>query len=166
MLAVVRRPVGPDATSEDVEADLASAGAALLVETVDRLAEGNVHEQPQDNLSATYAPRITREDGAIAWTDTAVQIHNRVRGLYPWPHAYTYLEGRRLIVLRTTAGAAAEPASAPGTILSSGGDAIVVQTGGGWLAITALQPEGKRAMSAREFVAGRPLRAGARFTTT
>jgi methionyl-tRNA formyltransferase len=167
MLASVRRSIAPDATSEDIEADLATAGAALLVETIDRLALGPVPELPQDAARATYAPRLQREDGLIVWSETAQRVHDRVRGLHPWPHAYTFLDGRRLIVLRTRLEPATVPPSPPiaaGTVVAASGDEFVVETGAGRIRITEIQPEGKRTMTTREFLAGRRLRPGARLS--
>ena len=162
MLAARARPIGPDETSEAVERDLAAMGGGLLVDVVHAMAEGAANEEPQDEALATYAPKITREDGLIDWSRGARAVHDQVRGLYPWPHASTLLDGVRLIVLRTHV----EPASAypqrPGTIVHVSRDAIHVATGSAeGIAIEQLQPEGRRPMSAREYLAGRPLAPGA-----
>ena len=164
MLARVTRLVGPDETSEEVEHDLAAMGARLLLEVVDRLDEGTIESEPQDHSASSYAARLTKAEGLIDWTQTASAIHNRVRGLHPWPHAYTYLEGERLIVRRTRmTGARAN--EAPGTIIAADGGAITVATGGnGVIAIEELQPEGRRPMRTRDFLAGRPIAPGSRFT--
>ena len=179
MFAKVTRPIPGDATSADVERDLAVAGARLLVEVVDSLADGTAREEPQDDSLATYAPKITREESPIDWTQPALAIHNQVRGLNPWPHASTTLDGARLIVTRTLPDSEdlrrTHPRSAglragtievppPGTIVDAAGDAIRVVTGDGVLRILALQPEGKRAMTAREFLAGRAVRPGTRLS--
>ena len=163
MLAKVKRPIGPDETSDVVERDLAALGAPLLVDVVDRLAAGPIDEERQDFMLATYAPKITRDEGLVDWTLPAAFIHNRVRGLYPWPHAHTYLDGARLILLKSRVED--EPTTAPpGTVVEISRNAIHVATGHGWrLAIERLQPEGKRPMEAREFLAGRALQTGARF---
>ena len=163
MFAKAKRPIGPDETADVVERDLAELGAPLLVEVVDQLAAGTASEEPQDYMFATYAPKITREDGLVDWTLPAAFVHNRVRGLYPWPHAYTFLDGERLIIRRTHV--LPEPGAAPpGTVVRVTADAIEVATGhDGRLAIDELQAEGRRPMAAREFLAGRPIRAGARL---
>src|SRR5205814_7479295 len=93
MLAVRRRAIDPDETSEAVERDLAELGADLLVTTLDRLAYGPIPEEPQDEAHATYAPRLTKEDGVVDWSRSAVDIHNLIRGLHPWPHAFTFWRG-------------------------------------------------------------------------
>lgn len=164
MLATVRRPIGPDETSVEVERDLAALGADLLVATIDRMASGGVREIEQDERAATYAHRLTKNEGLIDWTKPAGDIHNLVRGLHPWPHAYTFLNGNRIIVLRTRA-ASKFPDVDPGTIVSAQGDALDVAAGLGAVEVLELQPEGRRAMGAREFMAGHRLAAGDRFTS-
>ena len=164
MLATVKRPIGPDDTSDVVERDLAELGAALLVEVVDRLAEGPVEGERQDFMIASYAPKITKDEGLIDWALPAAFIHYRVRGLYPWPHAYTFLDGTRLIVLKTRVEDD-ETDAPPGTIVAVSRDALHVATGPNWrLAIEQVQPEGKRPMTTRDFLAGRPIRQGQRFS--
>jgi methionyl-tRNA formyltransferase len=166
MFAKITRPIGPEETSDVVETALAEMGAELLVAVVDQLALGTAHEEPQDATQATYAPRLTKEEGLIDWTQAASTIHNRVRGLYPWPHAYTFFNRTRLIVLRSsvatrTAGASA---SAPGTIQGATSEAIQVATGDGELAILEVQPEGRRAMRVHDFLLGHRLAAGETFS--
>src|SRR6266850_1329854 len=109
---------------------------------------------------ATYAPRLTKEEGLIDWSQPASSIHNRVRGLHPWPHAYTFLDGARLIVLRSHPEAALTD-QPPGTILRVTPEAIHVAAGNReQLAIVELQPEGRRPMKARDFLAGHPVSPG------
>jgi methionyl-tRNA formyltransferase len=176
ILAMCRRPIGPDETSEEVERDLARLGAAVLLQTVDALSAGSVEEMPQDETVATYAPRLRREDGLVDWQLPAADIHNRIRGLHPWPRASTLCRGRRLILLRSvlvTSGREHSPEgmsqpvspNAPGTILEAHGDRLMIATGRGVLAITELQAEGTRPMSVREFLAGHRLSVGERLTS-
>lgn len=164
MLARVTRPIGPDETSEEVEHDLAETGAKLMVDVIDQLEEGGITSEPQDHSASTYAAKLTKAEGLIDWTQAAAAIHNRVRGLHPWPHAYTYLDGERLIVHRTRVPADRSDAP-PGTVLGAEGGAITVATGGnGVLVIEELQPEGRRPMRTRDFLAGRSIGPGSRFT--
>jgi methionyl-tRNA formyltransferase len=163
MLAKVTRPIGPDETSDLVERDLARLGVPLLLKVVEQLASGNAHEEPQDDALSTYAARLTKDEGLIDWTLPAHAIHNRVRGLHPWPHAYTYASGSRLIVLKSRVedGATHE---APGTVIDASREGLQVAAGGGSrLALLELQPEGRRAMPVRDFLAGHPIPAGARL---
>ena len=163
MLATAHRPIGPDETSEDVERDLASIGAALAVSTIEGLVDGRVPELPQNDADATYAHRLAKDDGVIDWTLSAGQIHNRIRGLHPWPHGFTFLGDKRLILLRS-APSADIAGSEPGTVLEASGDRLRVATGSKVLNLLELQAEGKRPMPAREFLAGyADLRQGARF---
>lgn len=162
MFATARRPIGPDDTSDQVERDLAQMGAALLVTVLDELAEGRATEVPQDDQRATYAPRLQKDEGRIDWTETAETIHNKVRGLQPWPHAFTQLEGERIILLQTRLGAPVT--SAPGTVVRAGSEGIVVAAGSGRaLVIERLQREGRRPVDAREFLAGRAIPEGTRL---
>lgn len=163
MLAKAARPIDPDETSVDVERDLARIGARLLVTALDDLAAGRATETPQDDSAATYAHRLTKEDGLVDWRLPAARIHNLIRGLHPWPHAFTYLRGQRFILLRSSVSA--DAVSAPGgTILEAHGDRLTVATGEGALLVREIQAEGKRSMTAREFLAGHRLAPGDRFT--
>jgi len=155
-------PIPSDATSGEMESTLAAVGAELLQPVVDALDAGRAIETPQDHATATFAPKITKEEGAIDWREPAAVIHNRVRGLQPWPLASTTLAGRRIVVRRTgvRTGAAADP----GRVLSARGDELIVACGSGTaLQILEIQPEGKRTMTAREFIAGRGVAEGDRF---
>ena len=160
MFAKAVRRIAPNETSDVVERDLAELGAALLVRVVDQIAAGTSREEPQDASLATYAAKLTKEEGLIDWQRPAIAIHNQVRGLHPWPHAYTFIDGARVIVLRTRLTGAASDAPG-GSVVHADADGIQVAAGAGSvLAIEALQPEGKRPMTAREFLAGRSLPAG------
>jgi methionyl-tRNA formyltransferase len=166
MLAQVVRVILPDETASDLEAALADIGASALTSVIPHIARGTTKPVPQNDSLATYARRLTREEGLLHWDRTAEAIHNAVRGLYPWPHAYTFLDGQRYIVLRTEL-AEASPGHAPGTVIECRGDRLVVVCGDGHLIrILQIQPEGRRPMSAREFLAGRPLSPGVRLTAS
>lgn len=158
-------PIPPDATSGEIEATLAVAGADLLLTVVDDLAAGRAVERPQDDALATHAPKITKQEGTIDWTDSARSVHNKVRGLQPWPLASTTLHGVRYVI-RRSALTGQITAAEPGAIAMAHGDDLIVATGGGSaLRILELQPEGRRAMTAREFLAGHRLVVGDRFGT-
>ena len=163
MLALTACPIGPDETSEAVEARMAVEGARLLLTVVDAMADGPVPEIGQDEAQATYAHRISREDGVINWSRSARDIHNQVRGLTPWPHAFTWLDGQRLLVRRARVEAATA-AAPPGTVLEASAGRLLVSTGEGTLEVLELQAEGKRPLAAREFLAGRRLAPGTTFT--
>ena len=162
MFATVTRAIDPDETSVDVERALADLGATLLVEVACALAEGRAVETPQDDTAATYASKITKEEGAIAWSLPAERIHNLVRGLQPWPLVSARIGGGRVLIHRTARLPAVSP-DPPGTIVRAEGDRLEIAAGDGHvLRVLALQPEGRRAMTAREFLAGRQVIPGTR----
>jgi methionyl-tRNA formyltransferase len=166
MLAKVKRPIGPDETSDVIERDLAVMGADLLVTVVDQIAVGSQHEELQDFMLCSYAPRLTKEEGLIDWSLPASYIHNRVRGLYPWPHAYTYLADTRLILLKTHVEDASAGAP-PGTVVAVSRDALHVATGHeGRIAIDCMQLEGGKPLGVRDFLAGHRIAAGERLGRT
>jgi methionyl-tRNA formyltransferase len=164
MLATRTRPIGAEESSDDVERDLARLGADLLRSTVDELAAGLVTATPQDESRATYAPRLTKDDGIVDWSWSAERIHNLIRGLHPWPHAFAFLNGQRLILLRSTAVVGAQSDVAPGTIVEATGDRLRVSAGGGVIQLEEIQTAGKRPMRARDFLTGHHVAPGARFT--
>lgn len=162
MLLTGRRPIGDDETTPVVEAALANMGATLVLEAVDALAQGAAAEQAQDHARATYAPKIEKREGAISWDLAAREIHNRVRGLQPWPLVSGSLDGKRYLVHRTEV--TRERTATPGSTLLARSDGMYVAAGDGLLLrILDIQPEGKRVMAARDFLAGHRLPAGARF---
>jgi methionyl-tRNA formyltransferase len=164
MMAMTRRPIGPDETSVEVERALADLGAPLLLEVVDALERGTAREIPQDDSQATYAAKIERSEGAVDWTLPARRVHDRVRGLQPWPLVSTLLDGRRYLLHRTVVTGAHDD-RAPGTIVEASGDRFEAVCGdGGVLRILTIQPEGRRMMTAREFLTGYRIEPGARFT--
>jgi methionyl-tRNA formyltransferase len=164
--AVASVPIPPDATSGELEGTLARIGAQLLLPVVDDLAAGRAVETPQDASRATHAAKITKAEGAIDWTQPASAVHNKVRGLQPWPLASTRLAGERLVLRRTSPAPGSAPgfASSAGTVVRAHGDELIVACGGATaLAILELQPEGRRTMTAREFLAGHGVVEGVRF---
>jgi methionyl-tRNA formyltransferase len=164
MLAKVATAIGSDDTSDEIERDLASLGADLLISTIEALAGGHAQETAQDEASATYAHRLTKDDGIVDWTRAAAEIHNQIRGLHPWPHAFTSVRGRRVILHRSETASEDAASAEPGTLVQTDGDRLVVATGMGNLRILMLQAEGKRPMTAGEYLAGHPLTPGDRFT--
>jgi methionyl-tRNA formyltransferase len=160
-------PIDPDETGGALETRLAMLGARLLLPAVDQLAQGVAVEEPQDESQVTYAARILKTDGLIAWDRPAQAIHDQVRALSPWPHAYTFLDGARYVLHRTQPrpGEVSGSGATPGTILPAAKGQLLVQAGGGTvLQVLELQEEGRRVLPVRDFLAGRPLPAGARFT--
>ena len=157
-------PIGPDDTTTIVESLLAIRGAELLVATLDAIGRGTAVETPQDHSQATYAPKVTKSEGLVDWTQPASHIHNLIRGLWPWPHATTFLSGTRYILHRSRLSNAA--ATSPGTIVKASAiDGVHVGCGGGTaLELIDIQLEGRRVMTARDALAAKTLVPGAQFS--
>ena len=152
--------IGERDTAGTVTEKLSGLGARAIVEALPRIATGELRPRAQDHGSATLAPLLTKADGLIDWTAAAATIRNRVRGLTPWPGAYAYLDGRMVKVLEADT---AEGSAEPGAILSQEKDSLAVGTGSGLLRIITLQPEGKKPMTAAEFLRGHRGIAGKKF---
>jgi methionyl-tRNA formyltransferase len=154
-------PIGQEETALDVYGCLAPIGADLMVKTLRELECGKIFPQAQDHGQATLAPILTREDGWIDFSRDAQQIYDRWRGFQPWPGAHTVLRGKKLIVQRmhVTKTGGAEPG-----VVVVDGDALCVGCGCGRLiAVDEVQMEGKRRMSAAEFLRGNQVRSGERL---
>ena len=166
VFSIARAAIPPDATSGDMAGVLASLGAAELGPIVDALGAGQAVETPQDHALATLAPKIAKDEGVIDWAEPAARVHDKVRGMQPWPLASTTLNGERLVVRRSRVTALDTHDMAPAAIVRAHGDDLTVACGGGTaLQILQIQPEGRRTMSAREFLAGRGPLEGARLGT-
>src|SRR5512145_1268077 len=156
-------PITPEDTAGSLSPRMAELGGRLLIETIARLKAGTLLPKPQDSSQATLAPLLKKEDGAINWALPAVALANRIRGLSPWPGAYTHLTGGdrwtiwRALVLP---GPVTEP---PGTIVAATTQAIHVATGEGILAVTELQPANGRRMAVSQYLTGHPVIVGARL---
>jgi len=165
MLATVRVPIGPDDTTTTIESLLAIRGAELLVQTLHAIDAGTARETPQDESQVTYAPKLAKSEGLIDWSMPAAKIHNLVRGLWPWPHAYTYLAGLRHIIHRSRLSTHTAKAPPGSIVIASAIDGLHVACGGGTaIELIDIQLEGKRVTNARSAMASKTLAAGARFS--
>lgn len=151
-------PIASDDTAETLAPGLAAIGADLMAETLRGLESGSIYPAPQDHARATLAPILKKEDGRIEFARTATEIFNRMRGFQPWPGAYTLFKGKTLQVHRVHP---AENAGtlAPGEIAAEGTRLLVGCGQATALELLELQVEGKRRMSAADFINGyRPAR--------
>ena len=161
MLLERREPIRDDDTTETLSARLSVIGADLMIETLRNLERGEVTPRPQDSQFATMAPRLKKEDGLIDWTCPADELARRVRGLIPWPSAYTSFRGKHLHIWRAEPVAAAGgSALAPGTISTEGGRLAVACGEGTLLVLHEVQLEGRRRLLARDFVNGARVESG------
>ena len=153
--------IGADETAVDVFRSLAGVGAKLMVETLAGLAAGTLVGRKQDEAQATLAPILRREDGAIDFARTSRQIYDRWRGFQPWPGAHTRLRGKNLIVHRMHVDA---ESGIEAGVLRVVGDAMAVGCGGSSSVVfDEVQMEGKRRMSAAEFLRGFQVKSGERL---
>ncbi|PYJ10106.1 MAG: hypothetical protein DMF06_07475 [Verrucomicrobia bacterium] len=148
--------IARDETGGSLHDRLAQIAPATLEKALTSLQQGNAARMPQDSSLATYAPKLQRDDGRIDWTESAALIERKVRAFDPWPGAFTLLRNeagtpRKLKIYRAKLTESAE--GAPGEILRSNGS-LVVAAKGGSLALGEVQLEGKRRMTAAEFLRG------------
>lgn len=153
--------IEPDETAGTLSTKLAEVGGRLLSDTIRRLKEGTIAPQPQDHAQATMAPLLKKEDGLIDWKRPATEIANRIRGLSPWPGAYTHAAEERWTIWRARPLLEeAKEGAPPGTLVKVTKEALHVATGDGVLAITELQPANSRRMTVHEYLAGHRLSPG------
>jgi methionyl-tRNA formyltransferase len=162
VLACERTPIDPDETSADLGARLSLLGAKLVRERLRDYVEGHLESVPQDHARATLAPLLKKEDGALDWSATARRVHDRVRAMVPWPGAYAVL-GQRVKVHRTRVVQDDGVLGEPGVVLEAGPGGIVVACGSGAVALLELQHEGRKRLTASQFLSGQAIRAGERF---
>jgi methionyl-tRNA formyltransferase len=167
--------IGSEEIAPELSARLSELGAELLSEALPRIERGEIRPAPQDDGEATYAPMLRREDGLIDWRMSAGRIANRVRAFQPWPGTYTFFRGGRLTLWRaqeTTADQCNQSSQynvehnvEPGSILAIDKSRMVIACADSTaLGIEELQIEGKRKLTAREFLNGMRLGIGDRIT--
>ena len=161
MLLQERTPVDPQENAVELGERLARLGADLAVRALDLLETGKAEFTPQDESQVVWAPALTKDDGRLDWTQPTLALHNRIRGVQPWPGASTRLGNKNLKIHRA-APAEAPPAEA-GQVVRAAGEDLLVSTGDGQLRLLEVQLEGKKRMPVKDFLLGRPVRAGDRF---
>ena len=151
MLLKAETPIDPEENAIELGKRLAVMGAELLVRTLDGLAAGAITPEKQDSALATYAPLLKKEDGAIEWSRSAAEIHNQVRGLQPWPGAFTRFRGQALHIWGSRV-AGSLPSEQPGTVIRT--KPLVVACGTGALELVEVQMEGRKRVAAADFANG------------
>ena len=154
--------IGPQETGESLYEKLAELGGQMIVRYLPAIESGDINPVPQDDERSSYAPMLRKEMGEIDWTMPAAQIERRLRGMLPWPGAYTKLDGH---VLKVWKAEVAEPEQdagpvLPGTVLYTDKSRICVRTGDGVLALLEVQAEGKKRMGTDAFLRGTKIPAG------
>jgi methionyl-tRNA formyltransferase len=155
--------IAPDETAPELAARMAEAGAPLVTETLRKLDRGEMAPRTQDASQASYARLLKKEHGRIDWSLTAGQIYNRIRGLAPWPGAYSTFRGRLCHVWGPPAELAKTPDQSPGQIVIAGNEAFAICGSGTSLRLETVQMEGRKRIAAREFANGAHLAPGECF---
>ena len=158
MLVKKTLPIGSEETAGELHDRLASLGRETMEETLRQLCAGSLQREVQDDEQSTYASMMKKEDGCIDWSRSAQEIHNHVRGLDPWPGAFTTIKGE-LLKLGETSPEAAE--GLPGSVIAADKNGVCVACGSGSLRIQKLQLPGRKRLAAADFLRGCPLEAGA-----
>jgi methionyl-tRNA formyltransferase len=162
MLRILRTPISHEDTAGTLHDRLGGLAAEPLLEVIEELAAGTARPEKQDDMLATYAPKLTKQDGRIDWTATAQEIDLRLRGMTPWPGAFTSLPDGRMLKIHRASIEAASGGNA-GEVVSAGPDGIVVCAGSGCLRLLEVQAAGAKRLAAGDFLRGNSLPAGTKL---
>ncbi len=162
ILLIRETPIDDDETAGELAGRLSRIAAELLIETIAGLKNKSIRPIPQDHSKKTLAPILKKEDGYIDWSKTPLEIKNHVRGMSPWPTAFTTLFGEAIKIYRveTIKG---DAKTDPGVVIGTSDDGIVVTALGGNIVIKELQAPGKKRIAAAEFIRGRKIEVGTKF---
>jgi methionyl-tRNA formyltransferase len=148
-----------DDTAGSLSEELSRAGAAILIRTLDMLGRGDIVPRPQSG-EATNAPPLKKRDGLIVWSRPADELYNLIRGVYPWPGAYTFLKGERIRILKASV---VDGRGESGVVQNVSKSELLVGTGDGLLSIRELQVSGRAAAGIKAFLQGRRISRGMKF---
>ena len=162
ILAQKRIEILDQDTSITLREKMKQKGPKILLETIDAIQQEKSQKEVQDPSQVTLAPKLTKELGHIQWDKQAFEIHNLVRGLLPWPSAYTYYKERLLKILRTDV-VGSDACGSPGEVIEMTKEGFVVATGKGNVLVKEVHLESSKAMKAQSFIAGHALEKGFRF---
>jgi len=151
--------IRPDETAGTLSDGLSRLGSHLIIKTLEELEKGNVKPVPQSG-EPSFAPLMKKTDGLIDWTKSASELSNFIRGMNPWPGAYTFLEGERIKILGIKT---LDEAGEAGTIERVSKYELVIGAGKGSISVLDIQPPGKRPMSVKAFLQGKKLDKDMRF---
>jgi methionyl-tRNA formyltransferase len=163
MLLRFETEVGPDETAPELYTRLSEAGAPLVVETLRGLDAGTIRPVQQDNSQASFAPPLKKEEGKIDWSLSAHQIYNRIRGLQPWPGAFSSFRGKNCAIWARPLSAPRATSGLPGQIAKADGSVVISCGNGTTLLLEFVQLEGRKKVTALEFANGARLSLSDRF---
>ncbi len=155
-------PIETDETGESLHDKLSELGADMIVKALNAIEEGSITATPQGDGKTCYASMLKKEMGCIDWNKSADDIEHLVRGLYPWPGTYTFLNSKMMKICKVVLSEVPVDGK-PGEICQVTKDCLAVNTGKGTLEIKELQPEGKKRMSVHDFLLGNRLEKGMCF---
>ena len=162
MLLPASVPVEEDETAGSLFTKLSNLGGTALLKALDLLRQDKLPPIEQDHSLATAAPPLKKEDGSIDWTKSAWEIHCLIRGMDPWPTAYSFLDGKRFRFFSPELSDT-ESDQKPGSVISADRNGLLLATGDGALLVRAIQPEGKKRMSVEAYLCGQSLETGSQF---
>jgi len=154
--------MAPDETSGSLQTKLTPIGSRILLETLRQLKEGALQPREQDESAVTFAPMLKKEDGRIDWNQSALAIERRVRGLDPWPGAYTHI-GNKLLKVHRAKVLPTDGKGNPGEVIRADAGGFWVATGAGIIGLEEVQLENKRRLPGAEFIKGARITTGDRF---
>lgn len=157
MLIKKELPIGKETTAGEYHDELALLGGEVLLETLDKLEEGTLSPEKQDDALSTYASQLSKAEGEIDWNKTSEEIYNKVRGLNPWPKAFSFIGGKRFVIDFVYE---CDENGTPGEVIRADEDGILVAAGKGSVLIKELKIEGKKKMSAGEYLRGHKIEKG------
>ncbi|MGN0451028.1 MAG: methionyl-tRNA formyltransferase [Acutalibacteraceae bacterium] len=159
IIKTAKTEIGAEETAEELFDRLSALTAELLVNTLADLEKGNITPKKQDEEKASYAPIIKKEMAQLDFINmTAKEIHNAVRGYYSWPCAYFFLENKRVKVIK--AAVARDTGAKAGTVVKSDDSLVIACKDGTAVELVTVQPEGSKAMTAKQMLCGRPIAVG------
>lgn len=159
MLLKAETPVGEEETAGELFDRLKDLGADLLIETLEQLEQGELRPVPQNEEKATLAPMLSKELSAIDWTRPAQELHDLIRGLNPWPSAYSYLDGKKM---KVHASRVLSETGTPGKAFVREGD-LCVYCGEGALKLVEIQTENGKRMDGKSYLLGHPIKEDSHF---
>ncbi len=157
MLIKRELPIGEETTAGEYHDALAILGGEVLLETLDALKEGTLSPEKQDDSLSSYASQLSKAEGEINWNNSADAVYNKVRGLNPWPKAFSFIGTKRFVVDFVYK---ASGSGKPGEVLSADDDGIIVACGDGAVLIKELKPEGKKMMKVSDYLRGHKIEKG------
>jgi len=159
VLVVRSLEIQPHETAGELTERLAECAVPVVIKALEKIVLGNAALVPQDSSRATYAPLLKKADGRVDWTLHTEEIRNRIRGLDPWPGAYTFWQGSLLKLFKGHTESL-DPALPPGRVVEASRRGLLIRTGSGVLRVDELQLQGSRRMNAPDFLRGHPLKEG------